>query len=180
MITIGLDLSLTKTGYAVLKEDGSVVVSGVLKSKPAGDKPVDEVRRIKGIVRQLTDIIDHYDDLHCLEMVAIEGLAFMAKGTSLVQLAALNYMVRSNLDARNKKFLIVAPTSLKKFVTGSGKGDKDQMMMAIFKEYGHESLDNNECDAYALAVLALATLGKPVKKLIIPQVEVINLLKKQI
>jgi crossover junction endodeoxyribonuclease RuvC len=76
--------------------------------------------------------------------------------------------------------MIVAPSSLKKFITGSGKGDKDMMMMSVYKNYGFEAMDNNECDAYSLAVCGLGVIGKPIRELIKPQLEVINLLKKQL
>jgi Holliday junction resolvasome RuvABC endonuclease subunit len=69
---------------------------------------------------------------------------------------------------------------LKKFITGKGKGDKDMMMMEIYKQYGHEALDNNEADAFGLAACGLAVMGTPLKKITKPQEEVITLLKKQL
>jgi hypothetical protein len=52
--------------------------------------------------------------------------------------------------------------------------------MSVYKNYGFEASDNNEADAYSLAVCGLAILDKPFKKLTKPQLEVINLLKKQL
>ena len=54
------------------------------------------------------------------------------------------------------------------------------IMMALYRDYGHESLDNNEGDAYGMGVCGLAILGKPLKKLTVPQQEVVTLLKKQL
>lgn len=181
MIVVGIDLSLTHTGYAILNEKGIVLMSGVIKSKPCGPKPMDETKRIVKIAQEVMGKIgkitpDWGEEI----LVSIEGLAFMAQGTSLTQLSGLNYIVRSLLLELEIPFLIVAPTTLKKFITGSGKGDKDMMMMSVYKNYKFESMDNNECDAYSLAVCGLAVLGKPVKKLGIPQNEVVNLLKKQL
>lgn len=180
MITVGLDLSLVKTGYAIVEDDGKVLASGVIKSSPSGDKPIDETRRIVKIAEDIMEKIDEILPNINPDLVIIEGLAFMAQGTSLVQLAGLNYLTRILLANFNWPFMIVAPTTLKKFITGSGKGDKDMMMMAIFKNYGFEAGDNNEADAYSLAVCGMATLGKPLKDVIKPQQEVINLLKKQL
>ena len=179
MITVGLDLSLTHTGYAIVGDDGTVLSSGVIKSKPSGDKPIDETRRIVQIAEEAVQTIDK----HCPanpDLVVLEGLAFMAQGTSLVQLAGLNYLTRILLAEFKWPFIIVAPTSLKKFITGSGKGDKDMMMMSVFKNYGFESMDNNECDAYSLAVCGMAVLGSPLRALIKPQEEVVTLLKRQL
>lgn len=180
MIVIGLDLSLVKTGYAIVKDDGLVLTSGIIKSKPDGNTQLAETRRLVGIAEQVVQKIDEFLPTINPDLVVIEGLAFMAKGTSLVQLAGLNYLVRTLLAEFKWPFMIVFPTTLKKFITGSGKGDKDQMMMAVYKNYGYEALDNNVCDAYGLAVCGLAVLGKPLKKNTKPQEEVIKLLKTQI
>lgn len=177
--TVGLDLSLTHTGYAIVQSDGTVLASGVIKSKPSGDKPIDETNRIVKIVETAMERIDEVLP-EGPDLVIIEGLAFMAKGTSLVQLAGLNYITRILLAEFRWPFIIVAPTTLKKFITGSGKGDKDMMMMGVYKNYGFESSDNNECDAYSLAVCGLGVMGSPINKLIKPQEEVVALLKKQL
>ena len=52
--------------------------------------------------------------------------------------------------------------------------------MAVYKNYGFEAKNNDENDAYALAVCGLAVLGKPLIKLTKPQSEVVDLLKKQL
>lgn len=179
MIIVGLDLSLVKTGIAIVKDDSNVLYSGLIKSKPTGDKPIDEVRRIVKIAEDVVQKIDELLPEKDPDLVVIEGPAFMAIGTSLVQLGALSYLVRILLNEFKWPFLIVAPTTLKKFITGSGKGDKDMMLMAVYKNYGFEAIDNNTNDAYCLSVCGLAVLGKPLNKLTKPQGEVVDLLKKQ-
>lgn len=178
MIVAGLDLSLTHTGYVIINDDGVVLSRGVIKSKPTGTSHLAETQRIVKIAEEAVQAID--DVTQTPDLVVIEGLAFMAQGTSLVQLAGLNYLTRILLAEFEWPFMIVAPSTLKKFVTGSGKGDKDMMMMHTFKNFGFAALDNNECDAYGLAVTGLAVLGKPIKKTTVPQQEVIKLLKTQI
>lgn len=180
IITVGIDTSLTHTGYAIIQDDGKVLASGVIKSKPSGDKPIHEALRIKKIAEDILEKIDMVLPGVDPDLVAIEGLAFMAIGTSLVQLAGLNYLTRILLAEFKWPFVIVAPTTLKKFITGSGKGDKDMVMMSIYKNYGFEACDNNEGDAFGLAACAMALLGKPLKELTKPQLEVVTLLKKQL
>jgi crossover junction endodeoxyribonuclease RuvC len=181
VITVGLDLSLTHTGFAIVDADGEVLGSGVIKSKPVGDKPLSETNRIVKIAEDIVCKIDERLPAENPKLVVIEGLAFMARNTtSLVQLSGLNYLVRVMLAQLKWPFMIVAPTTLKKFITGSGKGDKDKIMMALYKNYGFEALDNNEADSYSLAVCGLAVLGKPRKKLTKPQLEVVKLLKQQL
>jgi len=178
-VSLGLDLSLTHTGYCVIEEGGKVLRSGVIKSKPNGDRPTDELERLMGIINEIRRIVllgDFYP-----EVAVIENLAFSVRNsTSLTVLAGLSYMVRQEIFASLFfPFYLVAPTSLKKYITGKGIGEKDHMMMAIFKDYGFEASDNNEADAFGLAAIGLSVLGHPIKKETIPQKEVINLLMKQ-
>ena len=174
--SLGLDLSLVDTGLVIL-EDGKIKKQTLIKSKPVGKKPIDELHRIRKIVEQVELIIT--DDLP--DIAIIEGMAFMARNTTaLVQLSALNYMTRALLVDYKIPFVIVAPTSLKKFLTGSGKAKKDVMLIETFKRYGVTILDDNECDAYSLAQIGLALLGANSKATIKKQNEVLSLLKKQL
>ena len=179
-ITIGLDLSLVRTGYAIL-EDGKVLDFGLIKSKPSGDLPVNETRRIKKISEDIIWELKEALGKKIPDLILIENLAFMVRNTTaLTQLAGLNHIIRIMIDDMDWPFILVAPTSLKKFITGSGKGDKNMMLMSIYKNYGFEALDDNTGDAYGLGVIGLSLLEKPMKKPIKPQEEVINLLKKQL
>jgi len=96
-----------------------------------------------------------------------------------VQLAALNYLTRELIYDINKEFIIVAPTSLKKFITGKGNSGKDIMILETYKRYGVSFDDNNICDAFSLAKVGEALYNKKIK-LTKPQAEVINLLKEQL
>lgn len=177
MITVGLDLSLCRTGITILK-DGEVLETKLVKSKPSGDLPIDELKRLIGIVNQIEETVYKFGQP---DIVAIENLAFgVRKATALTQLAGLSYFVRSMLFKRDTPFVLCSPLSLKKFIIGVGKGDKSLMMSTVFKEYGFDSLDDNICDAYALAVLAQAVLGNPIKEPTVKSLEVINLVKKQL
>lgn len=177
IIAIGLDLSLTGTGVIVLN-DGKIVEQKLIKSKPVPDgKPIDEVIRIRTIVDQISELVSKNKP----DIAVIEGLAFMVRNaTALVQLSALNYFTRLMLMNCDVPFIIVAPTSLKKFITGNGASKKDVMLMETFKRYGVTILDDNENDAYGLAQVGLALLGGNSKSTTKLQEEVLSLLKKQL
>jgi len=176
IISIGLDLSLTGTGVVVLK-NGKIIKQKLIKSKPAGDNPVDELKRILKIINEIELVLS--EELYGIAV--IEGLAFMVRNaTALVQLSALNYMIRAVLLKKNIPFIIVAPTSLKKFITGDGKSKKDVILMEVYKRYGVTIFDDNEADAYGLAQIGLALLGGNTKKTTAKQNEVIKLLSKQL
>jgi hypothetical protein len=56
---------------------------------------------------------------------------------------------------KGKYPLIIAPTTLKKYVTGKGTGvQKNQMLLNVYKKWGVEFTDDNAADSYGLAHLA--------------------------
>ena len=170
MTIIGLDLSLTATGYINLC-NGKILEQKLIKSKPVGDKPTDELKRILGIVKEIS--------VKGSDLVVVEGIAFgIRKTTSLAQLSALNYFVRNKCYENKIPFVIAAPTSLKKFVTGKGNIHKELMLMETYKKYGISFSENNLCDSYGLSKIGEALLGK--EKLPVYQAEVVKLLKKQL
>lgn len=179
MVTVGLDLSLSSTGIVIIK-DGEVLSSGVIKSKPSGDLPINETRRIVKIAEELVQRIDEFCTDKNPDIICIENLAFMARNTSaLTQLAGLAHLVRTLLVEFEWPYILVAPATLKKFVTGSGRADKDIMMLEVFKRWGFSSLNSDICDAYALAKVGHAVLGLD-KVTTKEQEECIQLLKKQL
>lgn len=155
--SIGLDLSLTASGVVVVDiSSHSVLSQNVITSKPSDGTTVGEIVRLNKIVDEVIGTIVLFSP----EIVVIEGLAFMAKNTTaLVQLSALNYFVRRELVSRGIPFLIVAPPTLKKFLTGHGNAQKDQIMLETYKRYGESFLDNNLCDAYGLARCGVLLVG---------------------
>ena len=177
IIALGLDLSLTGTGVVVL-EDGKIISQELIKSKPVPDgKPRDEVERIREIVNKIEITVDEFSP----DIAVIEGLAFMVRNaTALVQLSALNYMTRAMLMDHNVPFIIVAPTSLKKFITGNGASKKDVILIELYKRWGVTILDDNEADAYGLSQIGLALKDGNSKVCTKLQEEVLSLLKKQL
>ena len=173
MIIAGVDLSLTGTGLIVLN-DGKVTRQELIKTKPTKSAK-EEVLRLRRIVDQLLVVIKD----ECPNVVIIEGMAFMARNTTaLVQLAGLNYLLRDELVKLGIPFVIVAPTSLKKFITGAGNTSKDQIMLHVFKKWDVTLLNDNLADAFGLAKCGEALIGK-VGKLTQPEAEVIKLLQPQ-
>lgn len=171
MIILGIDPSLVSTGCIILKH-GKIVNSQLIKSKPAGNRPIDELNRILKIRNEIK--------MKNVKIAIIEGLAFAAHRTRAIsQLSALNYLIRERLSKLKIPFIIVAPTTLKKFITGKGNSPKDIMMMAVYKRYGIEFTNNNLCDAFSLAMCGHILMSKNIK-LTKPQQEVIELLRKQL
>ena len=73
-------------------------------------------------------------------------------------------MTRAMLADYNIPFIVVFPTTLKKFITGKGNADKEVLMMMVYRDYKEQILDNNLVDGFALSLIGAALLGNPVKK----------------
>ena len=139
----------------------------------SGKSSVKELERLMEIRSQIT--------LLKTDLAIIEGIAFMARNSvSLVQLSALNYMVREHLYVNKIPFLIVAPATLKKFVTGRGNAKKDEMLLETYKRFDKSFSNDNLCDAFGLAHCGLAVLGNKEYVTMKQQEEVIKLLTNQL
>ena len=175
-ISIGLDLSLVKSGVVILS-NGVIIKQQLVRSKPVGDRPIDELKRIQKIVNQIKEIIQ---EGLIPDVAVIENMAFMSRNTtSLTQLAGLNYFVRAMLLSCGVPFYMCAPTTLKKFATGKGNSEKDHILLEAYKQYGVDAIDNNIADALFLAKIGSAIIGHE-KMTADYQREVVELLKKQL
>jgi crossover junction endodeoxyribonuclease RuvC len=172
-LSLGVDPSLSETGVIGIR-DGKVEVSQLIKTKRTGETPIDELERLRSIVKEVKKLIDK----HQPAAVAIEGIAMMARNTTaLAQLCGLNYMIRDMLYGLTPMY-VVTPTGLKKFITGKGNCKKDLMMLETYKRYGVSFSNNNLCDAYSLARVCEAIIVKDLK-LTAFQEEVTKVIKKQ-
>ena len=86
-------------------------------------------------------------------LVAIEGYAMGAKyGREMA--GELGGHLKLKLWLAGIPYIIVPPTSVKKYVLDKGVAPKELMMMTVLKRWGYEAPDNNACDAYCLARIA--------------------------
>lgn len=168
MTILGVDLSLSSTGCIYLR-DGKVIKQKLIRIKQEKEGHIGELERLLKI-RESIDIDD-------VSLVAIEGLAFMARNsTALVQLSGLNYLLREKLYSLGIPFVIVTPTSLKKFITGKGNVAKEMMLLETYKRFNVSFESNDLCDAFGLAQCGAALMGVNTIELIAPQKEVVKLL----
>jgi crossover junction endodeoxyribonuclease RuvC len=90
--------------------------------------------------------------------IAMEGYAYGSQMANM--LGELGATVKiglwdssAYLEPDAKFPYIVAPTSLKKYATGKGNVQKNQILLQIYKKWGVEFKDDNAADSYALAHL---------------------------
>lgn len=124
-IFLGVDQSYTSCAFVVSNADGVMLDVGIIKTS----KTEDIFVRALYIAEQLNLLIDKFSvtDFH------IEGLAFAMRGDATRDLAGLLFTIITTTMTKHPDVArrIVAPTSLKKIATGSGKADKQQMIEAL-------------------------------------------------
>jgi len=155
---LGLDLSVANTGVVVINRDAKILYKDVIRTKPK-TAIEDRIRIVFGGVLQVHEKYNPH-------FIYIEELAYGARGDAMLELAGVNYFVRTMFVSNLIDFKMIAPGTLKKFVTGKGTGKKELMLKEVYKRWGADFDDNNECDAYCLARMALELEGpKTVKPL---------------
>jgi len=179
---VGLDLSLTNTGVAVLRGDdleGHPHLLRNVRSAPEKTAVKDgksyaglldrrnRLRRIAG--RIVAAALDGYDpEVDDAPVFAIELPLLLAKngGQGVLDRAGLFWLVTNALF--NHGIVIeISTTTMKKYATGSGGTPKGQdskaaILLAIPRMFpGVFVTDDNTADALALAAMVARALGSP-------------------
>ena len=124
---IGIDQSYTSTGFVVLDEQKNLIDCNIL-STPKTD---DIFKRAWELSEAIITGISKYPDAK----LAIEGLAFSMRGNATRDLAGLQFSIITKINfILNRDITIVAPPTLKKSATGSGKASKEEMIDALPKD----------------------------------------------
>lgn len=154
MTILGIDLSITSTGVCLYDSDKNSVEYFIIGSKfskkilekklphnlhlliydkQKSDKSDSYQAKEKHKSINIYNILQHLKQIiidHPVDAVCIEGISFGSRG-SVIDLAGLNYAIRMLAICEGIDYLIIAsPTQNKKFATGNGSADKDQMISA--------------------------------------------------
>lgn len=158
---IGIDPSLTSTGLVVLGRDGDLAVAEALRPP----KGLTGAARLDALHQQFSRWLRSTRaaiDLGRYEapiVAALEGYGYSANSQRLAELGEWVGLIKWELWRNNIGFFVVPPARLKKFVTGKGTAQKDEMRLAIYKRWHFEHPSNDVVDAYGLARIALAIAG---------------------
>jgi crossover junction endodeoxyribonuclease RuvC len=148
-VFIGIDQSYS--GFAITALQGESYHTEVYKSDLRG------IRRLRDIRKFLIGFLDHY---FSIADIAMEGYAFGSQMANM--LGELGGMVKLTLLDYNELYpVIVPPTSLKKYATGKGNVQKNQILLHVYKNFNVELPDDNAADSYILAHLVS---GQAVRK----------------
>lgn len=169
---LGLDLSLTGTGWCAtsnLVTRVGIIEPGKLEGLERMDHILKEISKLLDLTQVPFFHVSHSEEDASLPqtselninetLVIIEDFSFSSKGSSLFQIAGLGYLVRHWLWEHGIKFLLVPPTMVKKFCTGTGTAQKSLILKEVYKRWNVDLTDDNEADAYVLSRIGRAYLG---------------------
>ena len=132
MKIMGVDPSISCTGISLPDQ-----TTMAIKPRTTGDD-------------RLREIADH---LHVAavgcgaELVVMEGLFGVYKGEAARVIPMLHGALRLELQRLPVPYVVLNPTTLKRFATGSPNADKTAMALAAMKRLGREYGTSDECDA---------------------------------
>lgn len=125
MKILGIDQSYTSSGI-VLLEKGEFLKG----HKFVADKVRNRFGQAHEIAHHIAAIVEEFVP----DIIAIEGLAFGMRGNVTRDLGGLQFVIIAHLqEVLNYEIDIIAPTSAKKFATGSGRAKKEEMINSLPK-----------------------------------------------
>lgn len=150
MIILAFDPS-TKTGWVALEWSKHMPFNKyeVLGFGTINVSKLRGLSRLEAVYNQVQAI---YSEM-CPDVMAIEGYAHgqFSSVTAMVEVGTmLRFALRDTVP-----FVEVSPTSIKKFVSGSGTSSKNKIMLEVYKQWAFEGSDD-ECDAFGLAMFLSA------------------------
>lgn len=169
MIIVGLDISLTSTGVAIINTAGRIDVDTVKSKAPVTDrhpktgKPLaaslwQRIDRLQSLTRQITATCEGAD------LVALEAPAVNSKTGHMHDRSGLWWLVLQALDQEGYNVAEVTPQGRMKYATGKGQASKDAVLAAVVRRYTEiDVTGNDEADALVIAAMASRHLGHPIE-----------------
>lgn len=138
MRVLGLDLSLTRPGFA---DDEH----GAWAYRTPDLRGAERLIHLRDVVLDLAAGTD---------LVVVEGYSH-ASAQQAHQIGELGGLVRVGLFERDCRYVIVQPSSRAKYATGKGNAKKSRVVSAWSARTGVTFEDDNACDAHILWAMGL-------------------------
>lgn len=145
---IGFDVSIAKTGWAVLDfESGELVWCGTIESTPADNL----YERLKFLACSTQEVLEENLTSNKFD-AALEG-GFSARSGEITRKLAMAWITvaMTIYDFAHIEPAIVAPTSAKKLATGKGNCKKPEVQAAAVAKWGEDVDDSDIADACWIA-----------------------------
>jgi len=146
---LGIDASLTSPGFCIAKKHPPYLKSNNYKSKNTGFERIIEIH---------DEVNSLLKEWYPPKKIVMEELPAGSKSPYTIERAELVGVIKYLIYREGfwSNFILVNPSTLKKFATGKGNCDKPAMILQAYKEFGIEFTCNDECDAFWLAQVGRA------------------------
>ena len=155
---IGIDPSLRGNAVVIIDEGGKIIRDHLICTD--AECYINSEQRILDIFEQLEYIVGTPN----LTKIYIEGLAYSTNSMTLFERCGLLYMLTTAFLKNDIPYSVIPPPQLKKWHTTDGHADKDFMMCVAKCKWGIDFQDDNICDAYCLARMALEDCNNNVRR----------------
>ncbi len=142
-IIVAFDLSLTATGAIALDDAGLCLARETIKT----DTSMQGRQRLTFIADKAVEFVQRYDPMVVMKEAPAYGASWAVTAIGMVH-GAVDYAMEK---AAQPIPIAVSPSTLKKFATGRGVGEKGDIKMWVLDKWGAKFSDNNQADAYVLA-----------------------------
>jgi crossover junction endodeoxyribonuclease RuvC len=163
---LGIDPSLSGTGFVLINDEYSIIDKFETNVKAHG------IQRIYMLQEELIKFINKYKT--DIQLTCIESPAFGVHEGQLHSLGQWSGVLELYLFSNGLKVIHCSPTQTKKYCLGSGKGEKQLILLKVFQNFGEEFSSDNLADGYILSRIAKDYFTTFIKK------EKIDLKKYQI
>lgn len=158
MIYFGVDPSLSATGFCLIDEKLNLVGYRIIKVEPGHPK------RLLRYHDHLYAWINTYLNPKHKIRIGIEGYAYGAgKGSGMgmvFNIGELGGAFKIACQRHRTPFISPSPTQVKKFITGNGRAEKEEVEEEVRKDYGFKLKHGNKkerLDLYDAASVAIIT-----------------------
>lgn len=160
----GVDLSLSKTGVALLDHETNWKLNTTrITTKPHGKGNTQALWYRMDTIR--TEVVAA---VRGSILVVMEGPSFASVGSASKDLMGLWWLTYDAL-IQHHLVLVVAPSSLKKWAAGKGNAGKPQVAIGVYRAFPEgmfgldlAGCDDNELDAVGLSGMGAQALNLPV------------------
>ena len=157
MTVVGLDLSLTSTGYATATRTARLRPKAV---KDDAGLP-SRIARLRWVRRAILQEL--VADLPTL--VVVEGPSHGSTGGHEHERGGLWWSVLDVVEDAGIAVMVATPTMIKKYATGKGNADKDLVLTQTVRRFPWFEGGNDESDALWACAMGHAHLGEPLVEL---------------
>lgn len=143
MIYYGLDLSLVSTGITIFQNNNHILTTTIKT-----DAAESSGKRLHEIYQKLNNFKIFYNP----DKVYIENgfCRFNASTQALYEVRGITELVFWDVDLE-----FIAPATIKKFITGSGRSSKEELQARLKSEYGKVFNNFDESDSYGVILCGM-------------------------